>query len=82
MSPQTVESALYEVLAQSRGSSADAVRTEVGAGGRIDSLEGMELVVAAETHFGVQIADEELTAANCSSVPRLAKLVTAKLGTA
>lgn len=82
MSPQAVEGALYEALAQSRGSTADAVRAEAGAGGQIDSLEGMELVVVAEGRFGVQIADDELTAANCSSVPRLAKLVASKMTTA
>ena len=37
---------------------------------------------AAEARFGVQIADDELTAANCSSVPRLAKLVASKLASA
>ena len=82
MSLLSVESALFEALTESCGSTIEDVRAEMGAGGGIDSLEGMELVVAAEARFGVRITDDELTAANCSSVPRLAKLVASKLGTA
>ncbi len=70
---------LYDVLAESRGMTSSAVRAAVGAGGEIDSLEGVELVAAAEDHFGVEIRDRELSSKLCSSIPRLATLVAAKL---
>ncbi|HEX5502240.1 MAG TPA: acyl carrier protein [Thermomicrobiales bacterium] len=75
-----VEGALYGVLAESRGSRPAAVREEAGADGTIDSLEGVELVAAAEERFGVEIADDELTPDTCRSVVALADLVLAKLG--
>ncbi len=78
MSPAEIEGAIYELLAESRGTTAAAVRTDVGASGEIDSLEGVELVVAAEARFGVQITDQELTSGTCRSIPRLAQLVAAK----
>jgi acyl carrier protein len=77
-----VEDALYEELAQSRGCSTASVHADVGAGGEIDSLEGVELVAAAEGKFGVRISDRELTSKVCSSIPRLAQLVAAKTETA
>jgi acyl carrier protein len=82
MSLQAVEDALYAALAESRSSTLEAVRSEAGADGRIDSLEGLELILAAETQFGVQIGDAEMTAATCSSVTRLARLVASKIDSA
>jgi acyl carrier protein len=75
----TIEGELYLALAQSRGVSPDAVRDAVGGDGEIDSLEGVELVAAAEARFGVQIADDELSPHLCRSIPRLANMVAAKL---
>lgn len=77
-----VESWLYAALAESRASTLDAVRAAAGEGGQIDSLEGVELVAAAEVRFGVTIGDEELASKVCRSIPRLAELVAAKLSTA
>ncbi len=75
---QTVEDVLYERLAEGRHGSESAVRAEVGANGEIDSLEGVELVAAAEERFGIHIADNELCSSLCRSVPRLAKLIASK----
>jgi acyl carrier protein len=74
-----VEAALYSALAESRGGTLDGVRAAVGGGGDIDSLEGVELVAAAEARFGITIADEELSPRVCSSIPRLADLVVSKM---
>jgi acyl carrier protein len=74
-----IEDMLYSVLAESRGSTPTAVRAEAGADGTIDSLEGVELVTAAEAWFGVEVADSELTPDTCRSVPTLTDLVLAKL---
>jgi len=78
MAPAEIEGVIYELLAESRGTTAAEVHADVGAGGDIDSLEGVELVVAAEARFGVQITDQELTAGACRSIPQLARLVAAK----
>lgn len=75
-----VEDELYGTLAESRGISSGEIRASVGAEGAIDSLEGVELVAAAETRFGIKIADDELSPSVCRSVSRLADLVAAKLG--
>ena len=73
-----IEEALYNELAESRGATPAAVRAEVGAGGEIDSLEGVELIAAIEERFDVRISDRELTSKVCSSIPRLARLAAAK----
>lgn len=73
-----IEGALCAALADSRGCAADEL--EVGGGiGRIDSLEGVELVATAEEVFGVTVKDSEITASICTSVPRLAGLILSKL---
>jgi acyl carrier protein len=74
-----IENGLYSALAESRGMTPSDVRTAVGEGGEIDSLEGVELVAAAEERFGVRIGDDELSARVCASIPRLTELVYAKV---
>jgi len=74
-----IEEILYIALADNRGSTVEVVRATVGTGGEIDSLEGVELVTAAEEHFGITIDDDEVTHSVCRSVPRLATLVRMKL---
>lgn len=80
MTKAAIEDGLYECLAAIRGASPAAVRAALGAGGAIDSLQGVELLTAAEARFGVRIADAELTPQVCRSVPRMADLVAAKCG--
>lgn len=74
-----IEALLYAALAESRGCSPDELGPVTGAGGVIDSLEGVELVAASESSFGVTVKDRELTASVCRSVPRLAALISSKL---
>ena len=74
-----IETRLDAILAGSRGSTTDSVRAAVGQGGEIDSLEGVELVAAAETLFEITIDDGELSPAVCSSIPRLVDLVVSKM---
>jgi len=59
----------------------EAVREDVGTGGVIDSLEGVELIIAAEAHFGVTFTDDEITSQICRSIPQLVAAVAAKGGT-
>jgi len=74
-----IETRLYAALAESRGSTSADVKVTVGQGGEIDSLEGVELVAAAETLFEITIDDGELSPAVCSSIPRLVDLVVSKM---
>jgi acyl carrier protein len=80
VSVREVEASLIEELATSRGTTTEALRSELGHGGEVDSLEGVELVCAVEERFGVRLADRELTSKVCSSIPRLAQLVATKAG--
>lgn len=75
-----IDDVLYDALATARGTTRAEVRQDVsGLTGQIDSLEGVELVTAAEERFGIVIEDDELTSRMCSSVPRLAALIRTKL---
>lgn len=75
----TIEDVLYAALADNRGCTVKAVRAVLDAEGAIDSLEGIELVTAAEVHFGITIDDDKVTQRVCRSIPRLAALVRTKL---
>ena len=77
---ESVENGLYSALAESRGSTSAAVRNDVAHGGEIDSLEGVELIVAAESQYGIRIDDDEITPRVCRSVHHLAELVVSKIG--
>lgn len=74
-----MEGELYLALAEGRGVSRDAARAAVGGDGEIDSVEGVELVAAAEARLGVQIADDERSPRLCRSLPQLADLLATKL---
>jgi acyl carrier protein len=78
-SSSSVEQALYESLAESRGISAAVLRIQLGPADEIDSLEGVELIVFAEARFGVHFSDRELTPEVCRSIPRLAVSVHSKM---
>lgn len=79
MEDTRIEEILYIALADNRSSTVEVVRATIGAGGAIDSLEGVELVTAAEARFGITIDDDEVTHSLCRSIPRLATLVRMKL---
>ena len=74
-----LENGLYEILATNRSCDVDTARAEVGATGTIDSIEGVELIAAAESRYGVAITDQEL-ARVCTRIPQIAALVAARLG--
>jgi acyl carrier protein len=74
-----IEAFLWNQLAISRGVGADEVRTEVADAGGIDSLEGIELILAAEWEYGVEIPDDSLSSRVCRSLPALARLINSKL---
>jgi len=74
-----VEAALYRTLADIRGATDGGPAGLVPGAGEIDSLEGVELIIAAEVEFGVRIADAELTPQVCRSIPHLAELVAMKM---
>lgn len=76
-----IEAVLYDTLAGHRGLPVEVVREDVGTNGVIDSLEGVELIIAAETHFEVTFADDEVTSQICRSIPKLATAVAVKAGT-
>lgn len=79
-SAETVLEYLCTALATARGVTPESICEMVEAGQEIDSLEGVELVVAVELQFGVQVGDSEITSHLCRSVPRIARMVAAKLG--
>ncbi len=68
-------------LARSRELPPETVRTERESGGEIDSLEGVEIIIAAEAEYGIAIEDHELTTV-CSSPHKMAELIAAKVGAA
>lgn len=74
-----VQAALYRVLADNRGSTPEVIREQVGGTGEIDSLEGIELIIAVETEFDVRIEDSELTSQICRSIPQMAELVAMRM---
>lgn len=79
MEDARIEDVLYSALADNRGNSVEVVRAALDTNGAIDSLEGVELVTAAEEHFGITIDDDEITQSVCRSIPQLAALVRTKL---
>src|SRR5207249_11626415 len=75
---EEVEAILCGALAEHRGVPLGDVRAGVDAGGEIDSLEGVELIIAAEAHFGIKFSDNEITPQLCRSIPDLSAAVAAK----
>lgn len=74
-----VEAAMISELARNRGVDRDQLLTDLGQEGVVDSLEGLELALAAEQTFGISISDDELSSAVCRSIPSLVRLVQLKL---
>lgn len=67
---------LNEILAESRRAPVAEIRTLIAAGAEIDSLEGVELILAAEARYGVRFEDEVVSQV-CRSIPQLAQVVLA-----
>jgi acyl carrier protein len=78
-SDQDVEVFLMQQLAACRGESEDQVQAAILAAGGIDSLEGVELILAAEEEYGVEIPDDALSPEVCSSLSELAALIGSKM---
>ena len=80
MSKGEVEAFLYAQLAQQRQQPLGAGHAQLGSGGEIDSLQGLELTLAIEERYGIRLADDELFSSLLRSIPRLARLVASRLG--
>lgn len=74
-----IESFLIERLAASREVTPAEVRESIVAAGEIDSMEGVELILAAEAKFGVDVPHDVLTSDLCRSLDQLVTLVRSKL---
>jgi acyl carrier protein len=64
--------------ARSRDSSSKTGNTEPPIDNIIDSLEGVELALAAEQRYGVRIPDTELNRV-CRSIPKIAEFIEKRL---
>jgi acyl carrier protein len=65
-------------VARSRDISADGGKAEAPIENVIDSLEGVELALAAEQRYGVKIPDAELNRV-CRSIPKIAEMIEKRL---
>lgn len=79
MDRSDVEALLVDQLAGSRDVSRDDVLRDLARDGTVDSLEGLELAVAAEEAFGIAISDDEISSEVCRSFSALVRLVQSKL---
>ena len=77
---RTIEEFLVETLAASRGDDIAQIRELALAAQPIDSIEGVELILAAESEYGVEIPDDALSPAVCSSFKSLADLISSRIG--
>jgi acyl carrier protein len=79
MDRQEIEDELKRLIREARGEPDDADdQTTAEVEERIDSLEGVEVIMAAEERFGVSIPDGELNRI-CRSISRIAELVEQQL---
>jgi acyl carrier protein len=70
---------LRTTLIESRGETGAAADVDVTDENAIDSLEGVELVIAAEVQYGIRIPDSGLSRETCRSIERLAALVASRI---
>lgn len=73
-----IQEYLCKALAESRRVPIAALDTLIVAGAEIDSLEGIELILAAERRYGVKLEDDVMSQV-CRSIPHLARAVAARL---
>ncbi len=79
MDRQEIEDELKCLILEARGEPDDGDdQTTAEIAERIDSLEGVEVIMAAEERFGVSIPDGELNRI-CRSISRIAEMVEQKL---
>src|SRR5688572_26525005 len=71
---EQIQAYLCEVLAESRSASVAAIGALVDPGDEIDSLEGVELILAVEAQYGVRLEDDVVSRV-CRSIPQLARAV-------
>jgi acyl carrier protein len=73
-----IERELRELIRDARSRAPGTQTDQAGAGAVveniIDSLEGVELALAAEQKFGVRIPDSDLNRV-CRSIPKMAELI-------
>jgi acyl carrier protein len=82
MDRQEIEDELKRLIREARGEPDDGDdQTTAEVEERIDSLEGVEVIMAAEERFGVSIPDGELNRI-CRSISRIAELVEKQLAAA
>jgi acyl carrier protein len=79
MDRKEIENELRRLIREARGELDDANdQTAAEIEERIDSLEGVEVIMAAEERFGVSIPDGDLNRI-CRSISRIAELVEQKI---
>lgn len=76
---EDIEAFLLQRLAERREQSKEEVQAGMNAKGQIDSIEGVELILAAEQAFGVDIPDDILSTDLCTSLSNLASLIRSKI---
>ncbi len=74
-----IENAICQELMRLSQCQPDQAADLVRGRGEIDSLHGLELLLALEGRFCISIEDSELNSRLCRSVSRLARLVRMKL---
>lgn len=79
MEQPDIEAVLVDRLASERGVDRQDILCELARGDPIDSLEGLDLAIAAETAFAITISDDELSSGVCRSVSAMTGLVRSKL---
>lgn len=73
-----IQEYLCKTLAESRRVPIAAIDTLIVASAEIDSLEGIELILAAEFRYGVKLEDDVMYQV-CRSIPHLARAIAACL---
>jgi acyl carrier protein len=80
MDRNQIENELRDLVREARSgvANSDAGNAEAPIENIIDSLEGVELALAAEQRYGVRIPDAELNRI-CRSIPKIAELIEKRL---
>lgn len=80
MSHEQIEDAIIQIIADVLGQDPDEVHESLTeTEGIIDSLHGVEVILAAEEKFGISIPDDALSPKVCSLVPELVQLIKSRM---